>query len=247
MNQENTKVMIISKDKKIKNDFNINVNNKEIKHSPVVKILGYKVNEELNWDSMLLKGNDSLICQLKTRLRTISKIGNFLDTKMVKQYVNAIFRGKMLFGMEIWGGSALGTIDKLDKLQSNAARLALGKDWSNKTDAQRLKHLKWLPIRDEINYVTHKMTHKILNIAKPEEISSLMPMATRDSRIRDQRKLDTKPKILNNTDKLRKSFRSRAYAYNMLPGPHKRLRPFMYNHISLVRIRYCRFLLNILY
>ena len=83
---------------------------------------------------------------------------------------------------------------------------------------QRLKELKWMMISKEIIYVTHKRTHGIINGGKPEEIASVLTMATRDSRLKDQRKLGTKPKILTKNDKISKTFRNRAYAFNMLPA-----------------------------
>ena len=87
-----------------------------------------------------------------------------------------------------------------------------------KSKKQRLNELNWLPVIDEIDYTTHKMTFNIINNDKPDEMAAIMPVRERESRLKVDKKLDIKPKYLNMTKKLRLSFRNRAFRYNMLPG-----------------------------
>ena len=61
------------------------------------------------------------------------------------------------------------------------------------------------------------MTHKIINIGKPEEISSMI-LPSQRSRNNSNNKLAPKPKKLNTNIKTKQSFRSRSYLYNTLPG-----------------------------
>ena len=56
LNKEKTNVMIISKDITNRENFIIKIKDKEIKHSNNMIILGNKLNDKLNWDSMLTNG-----------------------------------------------------------------------------------------------------------------------------------------------------------------------------------------------
>ena len=69
-----------------------------------------------------------------------------------KQYVGAIFCGKMLFGIETWGGVRKQLIDKIQLLQDKAAVLALkgSKNCENLSLRQRQNKLNWLSVNDEI-------------------------------------------------------------------------------------------------
>ena len=60
------------------------------------------------------------------------------------------------------------------------------------------------------------MTHKIVHCAIPEELATEMSINTRNARLFEASKLDTKPTLLKNK-KTRASFRSRAYNFNTLP------------------------------
>ena len=48
MNSSKTKVMIISKNKNLKENFQCEIGGKMIKHSPTMKVLGMTLNENLN-------------------------------------------------------------------------------------------------------------------------------------------------------------------------------------------------------
>ena len=101
LSKDKTQIMLISKDKNLKQNFKINLSGKEVKHRNNVKILGNMLDENLSWEGQLKK---ILIPSLSNRIRTLKAINKFLNPKFRKQYTNAVFRSKMFFGAETWGG-----------------------------------------------------------------------------------------------------------------------------------------------
>ena len=83
---------------------------------------------------------------------------------------------------------------------------------------QRQRLIKWLPIDQEIQLAAHKQTFKIINFQKPEELATKMPINSKHLRIQNQKKLDTKPRWQTSNKITQKSFRNRAYLYNLLPN-----------------------------
>ncbi len=64
---------------------------------------------------------------------------------------------------------------------------------------------------------THKMTYKIINLNIPEELSLIMPLKEKYLRIKNKKKLNTKPAWLSLSKVAKSTYRGRAYQYNSLP------------------------------
>ena len=102
LNADKTKIMIVSKQAKTKREFEIEIGDKIIKHSKQMKVLGTVIAEDLNFNKHL---TSEIIPNLKNRLRTLKMITKYMSPSFKKVYVNAIFRGKLLFALETWGGA----------------------------------------------------------------------------------------------------------------------------------------------
>ena len=77
--------------------------------------------------------------------------------------------------------------------------------------------MEWLSINNEVRRSTFVQTFKILNEGTPQEIASQMPRNEKSLRVKEHRKLDTKPRWLGKNKMTRASYRNRAYEYNVLP------------------------------
>ena len=144
-------------------------------------------------------------------------VAKYLPADFRAQYTNSVFRSKLMFGIETWGGAPQTLLTKVKKLQDRVLKIALPKKYQNKTSRQRQNILGWLPINKEILKATHKHTFKVLNWNIPEELSTQMPKNTKNLRISKQNKLDTKPKWLGSNKVTRASYRHRSYHFNTLP------------------------------
>ena len=77
-------------------------------------------------------------------------VTKYMDPGFTAIYFNATFRSKLMFGLEDLGGSPLTLISQIQKLQDQAAKLALPPKYYNETKRQREIVLGWLTIRQEI-------------------------------------------------------------------------------------------------
>ena len=217
LNGDKTKILLVTKNQATKDDFKIEIQGKTIKHSRSVKILGNTLDENLTWDEHITK---ELIPSLKNRLRTLRLTTKYMGPSFKKIYTNSIFRGKLMYGIENWGGTNQSNITIIQKLQDQAANIALKgtKNVEKLSMSQKHVKLKWLSIPMEVELATANMVHKVINKGVPAELKELMPMNTVTSRIQIHRKLAAKPRILNKNQLLKSTFRSRAYKFNTLPG-----------------------------
>ena len=73
------------------------------------------------------------------------------------------------------GGVSKSTLRKIQALQDQAVRIAIGKAHPRLTDRQKHRLLGWLPVNQEVKYATFKMAYRVLNTQIPEEMASQMP------------------------------------------------------------------------
>ena len=215
VNPDKTKVVIVTKNEKVKEEFTVRLNGKDIKHTTEIKILGINVSESLMWDRHVEK---NLLPQVKNRVRVFRIVSRYMGQKFRRMYANAIYRSKILYGIEAWGGVQKTLMSKLQAQQDIMSKLTLGKEGSRLSARQRQRTLNWLPISQEAEMASCKMTYKIINLKCPEELAAQMPCNTKGLRIKEQKKLDTKPSWLVKTKEARASYRGRAYTYNTLPS-----------------------------
>ena len=94
--------MIVTKKKDLRENFQINLGGKLIKHCDNVKILGNVLSHDLTWNHHI---RTELIPALSNRARTLKLIGKYMDPKFRAIYAQAIFKSKILFRAEMWGGA----------------------------------------------------------------------------------------------------------------------------------------------
>ena len=216
VNPDKTKVIILSKNQAVKDNFLITLKGQEIKHSPEVTILRLKISDNLMWECHV---QTNLLPQIKNRVRSFKIVSRYLGPKFRRVYANSIYRSKILNGIESWGGIQKTYLTKLQQQQDIMTKITLGRQGDRLSPRQRQCLLKWLPLKQEIEMAMARTTFNIILERKnPEEISSVMPQNLKGLRIKNQRKLDTKPAWLTKSKVARATFRAWAYKYNTHPA-----------------------------
>ena len=100
LNPEKSRVMIVSKNKQIQDDFKITVAGKLLTHQPSLMVLGNRISENLKWEEHV---NKIIIPSLANRVRTLRNITSFMNPEFRRNYGTAIFRGKLMFAADAWG------------------------------------------------------------------------------------------------------------------------------------------------
>ena len=206
--------MLLSKDKVMKNQFEIELGGKVVKHSRDVNILEINLAQDLTWDQHVSK---NIIPQLRNRVRILRVVSRFMDPDFKMKYANSLFKSKLMYGLEQWGGTTKTILKKVQNLQDQVTKIVLPREYKGKSAKQRLVKLGWVSVDKEVQRATHIQTYKILNKGTPQEIASQMPMNIKSLRIKEHRKLSTKPRWLNKNKVTRACYRNRAYGYNTLP------------------------------
>ena len=168
----------------------------------------------MTWDSHVQK---KVIPALANRARALKQTMYFMDPKFKRLYANSIFRGKMSYAIDAWAGVGKTLINKVQDIQDRVAKQTIGKLGDKWSKNKRLTELGWLPVEKEAISATVRFAHKILHKNIPKQLSTKMPPNTRNLRLTEAHKFDTKPRMLNLTKKRSSSFRNRAYVLNTLP------------------------------
>ena len=214
LNQDKTQILLQTKNVEFKRKFSINLGGKEIKSKTNVNILGNTMSDDLTWSLHLTK---NLIPALKNRVRTLRGVSKYLDKGFKAMFSNAIFKSKLMYGLESWGGAPRALISRIQKIHDQASKLAVPHYLRNKNSRQREEILGWLSVSNEISRATLVQTFKIINGGKPEELAATMPVNKKSPRLMEHKKLDNKPKWLNKNKSTRACYRNRAYEFNTLP------------------------------
>ena len=94
--------MLITKNQTAKNEFQVELNGKTVKHSRELLILGNLMNDQLTWSSHVTK---VLIPALTNKIRTLELLNKYLDRGYKAVFTNSTFRSTLMFGLETWGGA----------------------------------------------------------------------------------------------------------------------------------------------
>ena len=125
LNPDKSQIMLISKNKKLKDKFKIDLNGKLVKDSKEIKPLGITLDKNIMWDTHIKK---NLIPQLLNKVRTFRKISRYLSQKFKHMYANYIYRSKLLYGIESWGGAQLTNISTLQRIQDRMTKYVFGEE-----------------------------------------------------------------------------------------------------------------------
>ena len=101
LNSDKSQVMLVTKNVQMKKDFVVTMNGKEIRHKSHITILGNTMSSSLTWETHVSK---VLLPSLANRVRTLQIVSWYLSTGFRAIYANSVFRSRMMFGIETWGG-----------------------------------------------------------------------------------------------------------------------------------------------
>ena len=177
----------------------INVDGSIVKFSESVKSLGVTLDSTLSMKTHVLN-----ICRLAYfELRRISSVRRLLTVEATKTLVCSFVLSRLDYCNCLLSGCPQYLIDKLQRVQNNAARLVLR---ARKTDhvTPLLHSLHWLPISSRINYKISCLSFTSLFNSGPTYLSKLLKIYTPNRTLRSSK--DTRTLILP-------SFRTKSFGY----------------------------------
>ena len=182
----------------------ITINESSIRFSESLSSLGLTIDNTLSMRMYVLS-----VCKLAYfELRRISSIRHLLSTSATKTLVCSFVLSRLDYCNSVLAGSPHYLIDKLQRVQNNAARLVLRK---RKRDhaTPLLSALHWLPISSRIQYKVCSLTYSSLYDSGPIYLSNLLETYSPARKLRSSHDTRILSKPLYNT----KSFGFRRFSY----------------------------------
>ena len=189
---------------------------KIIEPSESEKLLGCWLHQDMKFAEHLVNHRESLLRSLNQRigaLKLICKVANFKTRKMI---ADGIVMSKIIYLIELWGGSSKYLMEALQKAQNRAARFVTRLEWNTPT-GELLKQCGWLSIQQLSVYHSVVLVYKVMLNKSPKYLYTMFSTKYiyRTSQAHNKILRQSRNFSLNIT---RDSFRGRAAMhYNQLP------------------------------
>ena len=181
----------------------IDVCGQQVQNVRVGKALGLLISDDLTWRDNISK----VVQNCEEKMRGLWKITNLLRKDQRKVKAEAIIISRLSYCLEITSTGRKSDMERLQGVQSAAARWisqTRRRDWRLK---QGLKKLGWLSMCQRAAYMSILSAMKILKNKKPERLYEVL---TEENEGHRQRKIVNEPKFLKLKMTTRKSWSWRS-------------------------------------
>ncbi|XP_071507818.1 uncharacterized protein [Diadema antillarum] len=171
INDDKTEFLIIGTRRQLQkiNIPNITIGNANIVPASHVKNLGCIFDSTLNMDQHVL-----MTCKAAFyHLHNIRRIHKYLDQRSLLTIIHAFITSRLDYCNGLLYGATATQIEKLQRVQNAAARLATGTSKFSHMQPV-LRQLNWLPIRSRIHYKILLLTFKCIHGLAPPYLSDLI-------------------------------------------------------------------------
>ena len=153
---------------------------KAVKNVKVGKSLGLLVSDDLTWRHQ----TEKVVKSCREKLAGLWKCTDVLKKQERKTKAEAVIMSRLSYCLEVVSTGRKGDMEKMQGVQSAAARWVAQtrkRDWHVKSG---LKKLGWLSICQQAAYVSLKTAMKVLRNKKPERLHNTLTEEVGDERIR---------------------------------------------------------------
>ena len=179
INSDKTHLLIMSTRQKKRNsneaEVSLDTGNEIISPSRSETLLGFKIQENMNFTEYLLDSKDSLIKTLNKRIGALKQIKKVASFKAKLNIANGIVMSKILYLLPLYGGCPEYLLSAIQSKQTEAMRQVTGRRWvipgrQFVSTADLLKQCGWLSIRQLSFFTTVLSVQKVLVNETPEII-----------------------------------------------------------------------------
>ena len=107
---------------------------KTIKNKMHIRLLGLNIHEDLSWRSHLELGEKLLFLALRRRLGGLRHKGKMILKNGRKILANSLILSKIIYMIQIWGGTHPIYLKKLQRIMNNTARFILNEGKNGKVE-----------------------------------------------------------------------------------------------------------------
>ena len=187
VNDDKTHLLVISTRQRRRfrdtSTVNIHTPTAVISPSPVERLLGAQVHQDLHWREHIMDNKDALIKSLNIRVGALKKISIMASFRTRKIIANGIFMSKLIYLMPVWMGCEEYLADALQVSQNKAARTVTRLDRFTSTKVLLLQ-CGWLSVRQLMLYHSLVLLHKTIRHKKPEFLHQKVTSGSHQPRTR---------------------------------------------------------------
>ena len=163
LNKDKTHLLVMATSQKHRNQDNfgitLNTGSEIIEPQETEVLLGSIISSNLKWNTHIRDHKKSMLQGLTSRINALYKISKIANFKSRKMLANGIFMSKLIYLIQLWGGTSEYLLTFLQKIQNRAARSVTKLDWYTSTETL-LTQCGWLSVRQLIAY------HSLLQVFK---------------------------------------------------------------------------------
>ena len=150
--------------------------------SPVERLLGMVVHQDLGFGMHLVVGKDSLMSSLSKRITALKKIGKVASFKTRLSVCTSLIVSKILYMLPVYGGAPAYMITALQGKLSEAMRVVTRRRWEVPgrrltSTAELLSHCGYLSVRQMTYYFSVAAAHKVLVHQAPVHLHQVLSRA----------------------------------------------------------------------
>ena len=134
--------------------------------SPVERLLGAQVHQDMRWVEHILENENSLIKSLHLRQGALKKLRNIASFKTRKIIASGIFMSKLIYLMPLWSGCEDYLINALQVVQNKAARSVAKMNIFTPTKTL-MKVCGWMSVRQLMAYHSLMLLQKTISSQTP--------------------------------------------------------------------------------
>jgi hypothetical protein len=153
------------------NNFNVNINNKSIRRTLELKILGLTFDEFLKFDKHI----ETRVQKTSKFIRVFAKLRHFMPFFSLSLMFKALLLPQMTYACEVWGFTYDKYLMKLEVLQNIMARV-ITFSVHRETAYPLFKKLKWIKLKDIITINSSKFIFKAVNGMSCEPSNNLFSL-----------------------------------------------------------------------
>lgn len=153
------------------------INGKCIRFVDAAKNLGAYIDSTMSMDTQVQKVTSSCFSTIKL----LSRIKGFLTSEQLQLMVCSLILSKLDYCNGLYYGMSEMNVNKLQRVQNCAARLACKVNYNNNTDSADLLHeLHWLKVRERIAYKILITVFKCVNGNAPTDLQNMVRLSQSD-------------------------------------------------------------------
>ena len=170
------KTQLIIKNKGVNNlhgHLDLEMGDRIIKQEETVKVLGIVVGQDERYKEYLINGAKSVLRFLTTRLNMLKILSKYADFKSRKALAEGLCLSKLNYCICLWATTTEEVLDKLQVIQNDVVRTVygIGRNRFNRL-APLYEKLRWVRIRETIQYFDAITLHSILRHQTPQDMAS---------------------------------------------------------------------------